>query len=230
MVSGYAKIPPRGEKRKVEGNVTVISGTQVVGTIPLGRILATHVVADPINGYIYVGGIGGEVVVIQGMERIAQFETGSVEAMDVNPKTGDVYVLNASSNKYLYHFKSGELIDAFEEREKIITGYNMRVHPVTGLIYIVDVNWHQLIIIRDMEIIGRVPLGDGPRKMTIDPLTENVYVANFRDDSVTVVHGTEVLTTVQVGWYPYGIGVNPVNGWVYVSNTNDDTITVLGVK
>jgi YVTN family beta-propeller protein len=235
VVSGYAKLPPRGEKRKVEGNVTVINGTQEVGTIPLGRILATHVVADPINGYIYVGGVGGTVVVIKDMEEIVRYDVGStVAAMDVNSDTGDVYVLNDAIDRNLTQFRDGQFITKMKIRSddpnENSALRNLQVHPINGDVYVVDFVRHEVIVVRDMEIIGRTPVGLGALKMAINPVTENVYVANFRDDTVTVIHGTEVLTTVQVGWYPYGIGVNPVNGMVYVSNTNDDTITVLGVE
>ncbi len=77
IVTGYRKDSPEGEKREVEGNVTVISGTEIVGTISLGRVLANRVVVDPINGYVYVGNVGGEVIVIQGMEEIARLKAGS---------------------------------------------------------------------------------------------------------------------------------------------------------
>jgi len=232
VVSGYRKLPPFGEPPIVEGNVTVISGDRVVGVVPLGDVVARHVVADPVNGYVYVGCVKGDVVVLKGMEEVARFNVGSTAtAMDVDPRTGEVYVLySAPGDRSLSQFRRGELIATIGVESKGGAPRNLRVHPVTGDVYVVDFTRQKVIVVRDMEVIAQVPVGWSPLKMAIDPLTGNVYVANFMDDTVTVIHGTEVLATIDVGWYPYGIGVNPANGWVYVSNTNDHTVTVLGFR
>ena len=199
VVSGYRKDPPEGEKREVEGNVTVISGTETVGTIPLGRVLANRVVADPINGYIYVGNVGGEVIVIHRMEEITRLKAGSsINAMGVNSHTGDVYVTGSDLN--LYQFRKTELVATTKVAEGNGSIRNMRVHPVTGDIFLVK--WakpSEIIVVRGSKVIARIPAGRGALKMAIDPLTGNVYVANFRDDTVTVVHGTEILATIDVG-------------------------------
>ncbi len=228
VVSGYRKSPPRGQAPVVEGNVTVISGTQVVGIVPLGRVLAIHVVADPVNGYVYVGSVGGDVIIIDGLEEVARFNIGStVLAMDADPRTGDVYILDADG--HLLRVQGVEIAQQVDLWEEGPSPRNMRVHPVTGNVYIVyGGSW--MLIVRDMEVIGDLEVGWGALKIAIDPLTGNVYVANFRDDTVAVVHGTEVLATIDVGWYPYGIGVNPANGWVYVSNTNEHSVTILGFR
>ena len=236
VVSGYRKLPPRGERPVVEGNLTVLSGTQAIGVVPLGNMLAKHAVIDPLSSYVYVGGgvgdvtvgISGEVVVVERMDVVARFALEApVLAMDVDPHTGDVYILDANGN--LLRARDAEIVQQVNLWEEGPSPRNMRVHPVTGDVYIVyGGSW--MLVIRDMKVIGNLEVGWGALKMAMDPLTGNVYVANFRDDTVTVVHGTEVLATIDVGWYPYGIGVNPVNGWVYVSNTNDDTVTILGYQ
>ncbi len=226
VVSGYRK-EADGIRRVVEGNVTVISGTQVIGAVPLGQVLATHVVADPVSGYVYVGCVSGNVIIIRGREETARFRAeATILAMDVDPRTGDVYVLTAYGELIL--FRKGERVAAANVEEDLAV-QNMQVHPTTGMVYIVTVGG-RVRVVREMEVVEEVVAGWGARKMAIDPVTGNVYVANFEDDTVTVIHGTEVLATIDVGWYPYGIGVNPVNGWVYVSNTNEHSVTVLGFR
>lgn len=230
VVTGY-ETPPDGYDKEVAGNVTILQSAEVIGTMALGRVLPTHIVADPVNGYIYIGDSAGWVIVIQGMKEITRFDVGStVSAMDVDPNTGDVYVLNRASDRNLTQFRKGELIAIAEIEEEGGSVGSMKVHPVTGDVYVVDWVRREAIVVRNMRVIGRVPVGSGGVKMAIDPITGNVYVANFEDDTVTVIHGTEAIATLEVGWYPYGIGVNPTNGWVYVSNTNDDTITVFGFE
>jgi YVTN family beta-propeller protein len=227
VVSGYE--PVEGST-VVEGNVTVIHGTEIIGRIPLGRVLAKYVVADPKTGYVYIGGISGSVIVIRQLEEIARYEvTNSINAMSVNPNTGDVYVTGADLQ--LHHFKGGEFISTIGVGEGNASIRNIKVHPLTGDVYLIY--WGQqteAVIIRDGVEIGRAPVGPGGLKMAIDPLTGNVYVTDFWSDIVTAINGTEVMATFEVGWYPYGVGVNPANGWVYVSNTNDHTVTILGFQ
>jgi YVTN family beta-propeller protein len=223
-----------GDVPITEGNVLVISGTQMIGNIPIGTsIIANHLAVDSVNNYVYVstgnktasGDIDGGVIVVEGLEKIGEYPMrGPAKDMSVNPTTGEVYVLTSDD---LYHFSAGQFVDSVE-----IPGHlwAMRVHPSTGDVYVargsnVD---SVILVLRDMQVVAEVPAGGGPAKMAIDPFTGNVYVANFEDNTVTVINGTEQLATIQVGWYPYGIGVNPTNGWVYVSNINDGTISVLG--
>lgn len=225
VVSGYRR-EADGIRREVEGNVTVISGPEVVGIIPLGRVLATHVVADPVHGYVYVGSVGGHMAILEGREIVGWLEIGhTVKAMDVDPRTGGVYVLDMS---YLTLIRGTEIVQRLRLWERGRALRNMRVHPTSGDVYVVDYVQGEVLVVRDMEIIGQVSVGVQPLKMSIDPMTGNVYVASFGDNKVTVIRGTEVVATIDVGWYPYGIGVNPANGWVYVSNTNEHTVTVLG--
>ncbi len=229
VVSGYRKFPPRGQAGVVEGNVSVISGTETIGTISLGRVFAERVIVEPTSGYIYVGGLSGEVIVIQGMTEIARFQAGSsINAMDVNSRTGDVYV--TGSDLKLYQFRGAEFITTTRVAEGNGSIFGMCVNSITGDVYLVNTG-REVIVVHDMQIIERVQdIGRSAKKMTIDPLTGNVYVADFLNNTVTVIHDTKVITTFDVGWYPYGIGVNPANGWVYVSNTNDSTVTILGYQ
>jgi YVTN family beta-propeller protein len=234
VVSGYRKGAVPGPATVVEGIATVISGTQVLGAVPLGPgpYLAAAVVADPVHGYVYVAA-GDWVVVIKGMEVVARHDlTALVIALDVDPRTGDVYALYAApSGRNLSQFREGRLVSSIAVERPGGTVRNLRVHPRTGDVYVVDFVLHEVIQVRDMQVVSRIPVQRrGLLKMAIDPLTGNVYVANFDDDSVSVIHGSQLLTTVPVGWYPYGIAVNPTNGWVYVANTNDRSVTVLGYR
>ena len=225
VVSGYSKSPPRGEISVVAGNVTIISGTQMIGVMSLGDVLATHVLANPLGGYVYIGCVGGTIIVVEGIKEITRFNTEvTVRAMDVASRTGDVYILDANTN--LLQMRGTEIVQQVNFREESGSPRNMRVHPTTGDVYITY--GCGLLVVRNMEVIGNLPIGCDGQKMVIDPLTGNVYVANFSDNTVAVVQGTELLATIDVGWYPYGIGVNPANGWVYVSNSNDSTVTILG--
>jgi DNA-binding beta-propeller fold protein YncE len=244
VVGPYRKEPPLGEQPVVEGHVTVLNGPELVGTIFLGDLDVRQVVADPVNGYVYVAGSQltngsqmenpskGVVVVIKGLEEIARYETNSPpqsgdHVMDVDQKTGDVFLID---NETIVQFSEGELSRTISIMDQ---GYirNLRVHPETGDIYLVA--WGEqteVIIVREKDVVAKIPIEGTALKMAIDPVTGNVYVADFWFNTVTVIHGTEVIATLETGLYPYGIAVNSANGQVYISNTNEGTVTVLGFQ
>ena len=111
---------------------------------------------------------------------------------------------------------------------------NLKVHPVTGDVYVVDFIAQEVAVVRlidgQLQLIGRVPAGWGANAAVIDPFTSHVYIANQSENTVTVIHGTEVIATLEVGWTPHGIGVNPTNGQVYVLNTQGNSVTIVGIE
>jgi YVTN family beta-propeller protein len=233
VVSPYRK-KAFGEMPNRDGNVLVISGTQIIDNIQITSTVVQQVEVDSKQGYVYIctqttlqdgPDITGTVLVFRNLAKIGAYPLrGPAKDVSVNPNTGDVYILTSFD---LYHFKDGHFVDSIEVPGHL---WAMRVHPSTGDVYVargsnVD---SVILVLRDMQVVAEVPAGGGPAKMAVDPFTGNVYVANYEDDTVTVINGTEQLGVIKVGWYPYGIGVNPTNGWVYVSNINDGTISVLG--
>jgi YVTN family beta-propeller protein len=235
VVSGYKQY--RSASDPVEGNILVLDGPKVIGNINVGRVLLTHVAADPTSGYVYAGGASSEVIVIQGMQEITRhiktklIPQAPVRAIDTNVTTGEVYVLDAFGG--VRRFKADKYLDNFETGGPNGKGVlAMRVHPKTGDLYIpwgstqvgrVDV-WHNNNKLVELKV------GGGPAHMDIDPLTGYVYIANYGSDTVSVISGTEVITNIKVGVYPYGIAVNPTNGWVYVTNNLDNSVSVLGYR
>ena len=149
----------------VEGNILILSGTQIIKNLNVGRLWLTHVVADPLGGYIYVGDAGGEVVVIKGVEVVERYEgiitpgsggiSGPVRDVDADPRTGEVYVLDGNGN--LRKFKNGKLTD----KTKILAEalHDLRVHPLSGGLYITDQRTKEVIIMRNMKEIARAPVG-----------------------------------------------------------------------
>lgn len=242
VVGPYRTGSPLGGEAVIEGHVTVLDGPEVVGTILLEGIAAWHVTADPVDGYVYMAGsqltddspIGhpekGVIVIFKGLDEVARLETLlPVYTMDVNPKTGEVFA--SDGGHQLYHFKQGKLLTVTEVVEGNDSIRNLRVHPETGDVYLV--NWGEqteIVVVRGRNEIARIPVGGSSLKMAIDPMSGNVYVADFWFNTVAVIHGTEVTATLETGLYPYGIAVNPANGRVYISNTNEGTVTVLGFE
>jgi DNA-binding beta-propeller fold protein YncE len=220
---------------KRTANVTIIKDNQVIDNILLGPRPVTEIAIDSVNGYVYVGSVDGDVYVIKGRRVIAQYNVAAspqtpINSIDIDPNTGNVYVLCRTVGKELSRFNQGKLIDTAKIQGEKGTVRQLKVHSVTGDVYVMDYTREEVVIVRDMEVIGRVPVEWQPAKIAIDPVTGNVYVTGIGHSTLTIIHGTEVLTTVQTGWYPYGIGVNPENGWVYVANTNENSVMILGYE
>jgi YVTN family beta-propeller protein len=237
VVTGYAPNVNLSANGAIQGNLTIIADDKVTDIVSLGDTFSVFIEVDPVYEYIYVGAAGGDVVVLKDHQEVARYKGDyTMDAMDIDLRTGDVYVLAPASDGINFNrFREGKLIERLDVEGEGGTVDALQVHPTTGDIYIIDVLLREVVVVRPeanaeqgLSIIGRVPVGNGPSRMAIDPQTGNVYVANIFSNDVTAIQGTEVLTTYQVGWYPYGIGVNPANGWVYVANTNEDSITILG--
>ncbi len=227
VVSGHRGRP----LREIEGNILVINGTQVIDNLNLGRLALWYVVADPIGGYVYAADISGKIAVIKDLKEVARYDLKrELDAVDVNPRTGEVYVFGDLT---LTRFKDGRMVDSIQ-LEQLPPIWSVRVHPITGDVYVArggkDPGTGRVDILRNMRVFGQTRRDHGPGALAIDPLTGNVYVANFWEgtNSVTVINGVQTLATIKVGWHPYKIAVNPTNGWVYVSNINDGTVTILG--
>ena len=231
-VSGFNMRPNR-QKYKFESHILVLNGAKPVANLPFDGVLFTHIIADA-NGYVYAGDRHGAIVIVKDLKEMGRYAGGqngsgldSVRDMSVDPRTDHMFVLDESN--MIAKFKNGILVDkARITNERNKTYELIRVHPLTGKIYLLNKGVKQVVIIDNWKEIARVPVGGEPVRMEIDPLTGNVYVANFRDGTVTVINDTKVLDTIKTGWHPAAIGINPNNGWLYVTNSGDQTISVLG--
>jgi DNA-binding beta-propeller fold protein YncE len=225
-----------GKLGKVEGNIMVLLGPNIITNINVGALQLTHVVADPIYGYVYVGDAGGDVIVLKGLQEVARFSGvlsagygASVQAMDADTRPGEVYVVDSS--KTIRKFKEGKLVSSVQIGNPNDTTWTaMRVHPQSGNIYLVASrsNTRQAVVLRDGKEIAHLPVGHFPLDLKIDPFTGNVYISNFYDGTVTAINGIEELDTITIGLHASAIGINPNNGWVYVVDTLQQTVSVLG--
>ncbi len=237
-LSGYAYIASAYRSRplgggNLEGNILVISGTQIIDNLKFDQVYPRHVIADPLSGLVYVGA-NKKLLVFKEMHEIARYEVQEgVDSMDVNPHTGEVYALTFGT---LYRFKDGRLIDSVLLGSVIGNVDQIRVNPATGAVYIPHTGYVQgegrIVVTQNMRVIEDIRVG-ALAALAIDPLTGIVYAANYGGDgpdanTVMVINGTKVIATIRVGWNPYKIALNPANGWVYVSNSNDSTVTILG--
>lgn len=228
VVSGYRSRPLGLEP--LEGNILVLSGTQVIDNINLGPLIPRRAVADPGGGYVYAGG-SKEMLVLKGLREITRHKIKSLDSMDVNPRTGEVYAL---ASQTLYRFKDGKLIDSIDLPPDLGNTWQIRVQPLTGAVYIPHSGYvpseGRILVVREMKVIDDIQVG-ALATLGIDPLFGNIYVGNHTGrgknvGTVMIVNDTKVSATYRMEWLPESIGVNPANGWGYVFDGS--IITVLG--
>jgi DNA-binding beta-propeller fold protein YncE len=232
VLSSYPKREPNAPG--LESSILILEGPKVVAHLKFGQIILTHIIADPVNGYIYAGGARGVVRVIKDAREVARFEgapsydaPASVRSMDVNLKTGEVYVLDGFNN--IRKFKEEKLLDTIKLNEQRAGVFEfLHLHPSNGYFYLTKGSREVLVFKDDWQEIAKLPTGQVSVHTAIDPFTGNVYVANFYDGTVSVFNGVKPLGKLETDWHPARIGINPNNGMVYVVNTGDETISIFG--
>lgn len=239
VITGYAKRASDHEAGTTDVKITALLGTKIMSSLDLGKVSLQHMIFDPIGDYLYVGGVSKDLVVFKDLQEVARFEVSlfeinlGVEAIDINPTTGDVFVLTHFS---IMQFRNKELINNVILQTEQQGAVNLLVHPVTGYLYIGSTKPLEIIVMKSgdegLNVIGRVPVASIPQAITADPLTGNVYVANYAlrygTNNVVVINGTEKLAELtDMGGYIYGMGVNAKTGQVYIPD-GYDSVSILG--
>jgi YVTN family beta-propeller protein len=80
-----------------------------------------------------------------------------------------------------------------------------------------------------LDVVGKIPVGDGPDGITVTPDGKSVFVANSRTGDLTVidVETLQVQITIPVGKMPFGVTVSPNGNQVFVVNAGSRTLTAL---
>ncbi|MGP8073423.1 MAG: hypothetical protein ACLQD9_00565 [Thermoplasmata archaeon] len=208
-------------------NVSVISGTRVIGTInassdPYG---ATY---DSGNGYVYVSNSNAaNVSVINGIAGLGTV-TGMSEPQPsaYDTRNGYVYVPNyASDNVSLISGTSveGWVNVGFEPQGATFDSGN-------GFVYVPSYEDNDVYVLNGTAIEGLAAGGVHPTGATYDPTDGFVYVANDDSSVVYVINGTTSDGLVQVGTDPESATYDSANGYLYVLNAGSNNVSVISGK
>lgn len=148
----------------------------------------------------------------------------------VNPRSGRIYVTNASSD-------SVSVIDpATNTVAKTITVgrqpfYWIGVNPTTNRIYIVNNRGGSLSVIDGAAdvVVATVPgLRGAPEGAGVDEARNRVYVTRRGSELTAVDAATNrLLTTIDTGKHNHGVVVNPITDRAYVSRSSPGAVTVV---
>jgi len=155
--TGYIYVVNSGS---IPATVSVISGTQVIGTIPVG------------NGNTNLGVDGFWGVELDGPTHI----------IGAHP-SGYVYVANWFSNTV-------SIISDTQWITDVAVGTNpnaIGVDPATCYVYVANTGSDSVSVIQGTSVVTTVAVGDYPFDLAVNPTTSHVYVANRDDDSVSIL-------------------------------------------
>ncbi len=224
----------------IGGSVLVITGTEVIASVPVGRF-PSAIAVNPVNGWVYVGDYPKKledyaqlIRVISGTQVIASSDMGwkpkvggGVAAIVIDPHTGQVFTY--ISQRLL------ALRDLKPIREKLFDKPALQIlfNPVNGWLYVMMMKDEVLVLDTDLNVIESIVIKSArPRSgnwsMAIDPVRGYVYVGRIEDNLLAVIRDTKVITTLQAGWDTSDIGVDPQTGTVYAVNNMSGDVTVIG--
>ena len=217
-------------------NVSVISGTSVVATVPVGTV-PQFAVYDSANGYVYVLNAGcwacsgtpgysaGKVSIISGTSVVATATVG-LDPYSGTYDSGDgyVYVTNAASGNV--SVISGTSVEA-----TVPVGYDSLFAAYdggNGYVYVPNCISGTVSVVHETSVVATVTVGSCPTSATYDDGNGYVYVSNSGAGNVSVINDTSVVVTVKVNIGSGGYSVyDSGNGYVYVPS-GGTTVSVIG--
>jgi YVTN family beta-propeller protein len=213
-------------------NLTVISGTTVVGRVSVGSVSVAAVACDPMNGYIYIARTNPSpygMVIVSGTMVIGTVNaTDLVDQILTDPSNGYVYF--STYNSDVVSVLSGVNLTA-----KLAVGPQAGSYPALGLaynpanhyVYVSNPSTNAVTVISGTAVIANVTVGSAPTAMTYDPANGYMYVSNSESKTVSVISGTSVVATIPVpSSFQSVLYYNPSdeNLYGYVPQTGDSGV------
>jgi DNA-binding beta-propeller fold protein YncE len=216
--------------------VTVIDGkaNKVLSTIPITTtpgLGLTGIVANPLNGRVYVANSNDNVInIIDGWRsKLLSTKIGlqgnSPAAIALNPILNRLYVP--------YGTNLTATIDASKNQILSTTSYGMSTVGVAvnlrnGKIFVTDQEIGPSmtgIFDKNGKVLASIPVDDGPLGVDVDPFTNLAFVASTLNDDVAIIDGSTNTVKSFFGGTPASyIAVNVATQKVYVSGRTGVTV------
>jgi YVTN family beta-propeller protein len=187
----------------------------------------SHLVYNPTNHLVYVGGANRYVIAVDPAtsQKVARIPIQSdVQAFACDAAANKVYCANASSDAV-------DVIDGATNmvvRTIPVGSYpNDLCFDTSGTLYCTNYGDGTITLIRDDSMSGLIPdAGSGPWSLAFNPASNRVYCTDYDADSIVVIQGGSVIDRVAVDSGPSVITCNSQSNKVYVA-TDDATIAVI---
>jgi len=229
----------------VSDSLAIIDGKSdtVIQTLtipPVGKTVAVDVVRNLIyvgGSYLDVNGVQqSKVAVISGksnkliaMIPITTTPGTGIEALAVNPISGEIYVANASDDVVDVIAAGGEKV-----RTQISvpeSPYGIAVNPYNNQVYVAISNGTVAVIDgRNDKLAGSATVGGANAGIGVNLASGKAFVTNNTSGPSTVGILSKtgaVLANVAVGRTPFDVDVDLVTNLAFVTNVEDSTISVI---
>ena len=216
---GWVYVPNEGSR-----TVSVINGTSVVGTVPVGTDLYSTTY-DSANHFTYISNLGSaNVSVLNGTKIVGSVKTG----------TDPYYASFDSANGYVYVPNEGTSSVTVINGTKVVATVTVGLDPVNttfdpsnGHVYVEDEGASRVSVINNTTVIATLTVGSEPWSGIYDSENGYVYVPNAGSDTVSVIDNNTVLASPRVGSYPRYGGYDNRTGLVYIANQDSSNVSVL---
>jgi YVTN family beta-propeller protein len=215
------------------GNVTVLSATTVLATVPAGA-WPTAIASTPNSVRTYVTNLQDRTVsVFDGASQVTKMAAyHEPYGLAINPVNGYLYVTNPFISMVQVFNDTTALNNLTYDDGWILP---VATHPHTGLTYAGGWEHGKMFVISGTQKAASFDVGWGPHAIAIDPNAGYVYVANRKNGTtnthyshnLAVISGTNVIATFTTSRGSTDVAVDPASGYVYATNERDNTVTVL---
>lgn len=164
----------------------VISGTQVIATIPITTV--GRIGINTSTGYVYLtdgnnGTLPGNVAIVSDTTVIGEIPVGmNPFAIAVDSARDYVYVSNRTDNTVSVIHGTSVITTVAVGTEP----YAIAVDPVTGFAYVTHFLDTDVYVLRGSEVITKLKSEMGAHSIVVNPVTRWVYVANEYSNSVSI--------------------------------------------
>ena len=180
-------------------NVSVISGTSIVATIPLPTTYGCGwAVVDPANGDLYLSNssVNGPVYVVNNSGVIASIPVGILPTgMAYDPVTGDVYVASGirGSSWIVSVIRGASVVATINLNDYAEFGpAGVTYDSANGYVYVANGAYYMggVWVINGTSVIASIPTSSGASGIAYDSVNGFVYAATSDTNNVTVINGS----------------------------------------
>ena len=226
--------PASGEIYAAEpgtGTVSVLSGTQLVGTISVGTYPAS-LAYDSADGYVYVANLDSDTVsilsgtTVVGTLSTAQYNVLTPQSITYDSATGEIYVIGGRSATNILVISGTSVVGTIFD--PIGTSGCIQYDPSDGYVYVANYTG-AVAVYSGTSLITTINTGGGfPSSCGYDPENGYVYITNAGSiKGLSVISGTTFLAGLVVGTGPDGVAYDSANGLVYVPNGQSNNISLI---
>jgi DNA-binding beta-propeller fold protein YncE len=217
----FNQIPSPCTVTVIDGKTNAVVSTISVTTTPGFGL--TGIVANPLNGFVYVANGSDNVVdIINGRQGklvgTIDMKGNTPSAIAINPILGRLYVPFGSNLT--------AVVDAYRKQILSTTNFGSAtvgaaVNIATGHVFVTDDELGPSmtgVLDRKGAVLASVTVDDSPLGVDVDPFTNLAFVASTAVDSVTVIDGSTNTVKSVVNNAPADyVAVNIATQKVYVS-------------